>query len=209
MIKIQSVLDKAFAPYGKVLEGYDFAPMLSTLREVSEKPADSVIYVPSEKALESLDIYKELEQNLYGAMPIQIGYCNGNNRLLNCLEYHRGSEINVAADDVILLLAKLADVSDGKISTQKVEAFLLPRGQAILLYETSLHYAPCTSPDNEGFRVVIILPKGTNMEKTAISVKNTEDKLLWGANKWLIAHPDSPEAKQGAWVGLEGENIRV
>ena len=45
------------------------------------------------------------------------------------------------------------------------------------------------------------------MEK--IEVKNTEDKMLWARNKWLLAHPDSAEAKQGAYIGLKGENITV
>ena len=49
--------------------------------------------------------------------------------------------------------------------------------------------------------------KDTNTEKPAIEPKNLEDKLLWARNKWLIAHPDSSEAKQGAFVGLTGINI--
>ena len=34
-----------------------------------------------------------------------------------------------------------------------------------------------------------------------------ENRLLRAANKWLIAHPDAPEAKKGAFVGLDGINI--
>ena len=59
----------------------------------------------------------------------------------------------------------------------------------------------------EGFRVIIVLPKDTNTEKPKITEKNLEDKLLWARNKWLIAHADSNEAKQGAFVGLTGINI--
>jgi hypothetical protein len=33
--------------------------------------------------------------------------------------------------------------------------------------------------------------------------------MLWARNKWLIAHPDASEASQGAYVGLEGENISI
>ena len=38
---------------------------------------------------------------------------------------------------------------------------------------------------------------------------NMEDDRLWAKNKWLLAHPDSGEAGQGAWVGLTGENIDI
>lgn len=48
-------------------------------------------------------------------MPIQIGYCNGHNSKLNALEYHRDSEINIAATDMILMLGLLTDVNDDYI----------------------------------------------------------------------------------------------
>ncbi len=38
---------------------------------------------------------------------------------------------------------------------------------------------------------------------------STEDKLCLGTNKWLIAHKDAPEAENGAFVGLIGENITI
>lgn len=64
----------------------------------------------------------------YGEMPIQIGFCNGNNYKLNALEYHRTSEIDVAASDLILLLGWQADVEeDYTYDTSKVEAFCFPR----------------------------------------------------------------------------------
>ena len=66
-------------------------------------PSD-VIYEPSIKELEDLKIAEELRIREFGELPIQIGYCNGNNYLLNAVEYHRSSEINVAVTDLILLL---------------------------------------------------------------------------------------------------------
>ena len=76
-MKIQSVFDKAFVPYGKVLEGYDFSDLLKKLEENSEKPADSVIYFPSIDILEATEVCGQLRDNFYGGMPIEIGYCNG------------------------------------------------------------------------------------------------------------------------------------
>lgn len=208
-LKLQSVQDDAFKTFGRVVDGYDYKELLEKLDATTEQPDDAVIYVPSDAGLEATAAYADLQKNCYGGMPIQIGYCNGNNTKLNCLEYHRDSEIDVAADDVVLLLASLQDVKEGKLDTSKVQAFVCPKGTAVELYATTLHYAPCNAKAGEGFRVVIVLPKGTNTDKPQIDEKNFEDKLLWACNKWLIAHADSTEASQGAFVGLIGENIDI
>jgi hypothetical protein len=115
---------------------------------------------------------------------------------------------------MVLLLAPLQSVKNGKLNTSAVEAFYVPKGTVVEVYETTLHYAPCNAVKNgevskEGFRVIVVLPKDTNTEKPKLSEKNLEDKLLWARNKWLIAHPDSSEAKQGAFVGLSGINIDI
>ena len=142
-------------------------------------------------------------------MPIEIGYCNGTNTKLNCFEYHRDSEIDIAADDAILLVARQQDIVDGKIDSSRTEAFLCPKGTGVELYATTLHYAPCSAKKGEGFRVVIVLPKGTNEDAPEITVANDNDKYLWARNKWLIAHPDSAEAADGAQVGITGDNIDI
>jgi hypothetical protein len=206
-MKIKSVSDKSFKPYGYAVEGYDFSGLLKTLEETTKKPDQGTIYVPSDAKLEALPIFAELRDRAFGGIPIQIGYCNGFNTKLNCLEYHRGSEICVAADDIIMLFAKLQDIKDGTINTSKVEAFLLPKGTGILYYETSLHYAPAKA--KAPFRSIIVLPKQTNTDLPKFTAKNAEDKLLRARNKWLIAHADAPEAKDGAVVGITGKNIDV
>ena len=208
-MKIQSVFDKEFATYGKVVEGYDFSSLLCTLEANSEKPSDSVIYVPSVDILESEPVFAELSSNCYGGMPIQVGYCNGTNTKLNCFEYHRDSEVDIAADDVVLLVARQQDIINGQIDSSNTEAFLCPKGTAVELYATTLHYAPCSAKKGEGFRVIIVLPKGTNEAKPDITIKNDEDKLLWALNKWLVAHKDTSEAKDGAHVGITGDNVDI
>lgn len=210
-MKVKSVFSKAFAKYGKVLEGYDVADLLKKLEE-TPCPTDATVYKPGEPALEKLPILQEFSDGAYGGMPIQIGYCNGFNTKLNCLEYHRGSELNIPTGDIILLVANVADIENGKLSTKKVEAFRVPAKTVVQVYETTLHYAPCcdVSADgkvSEGFRVVIVLPKDTNTAKPEIKERDFEDKLLWARNKWLLAHPSSSEAGQGAYVGLTGKNI--
>lgn len=205
---IISVLDPAFAPYGKVLEGYDTAALQKTLREATPVPA-GVEYVPSQPELEALPIAQQLSVNAYGGMPIQLGWCNGHNTKLNCLEYHRDSELNIGAQDFILLVAKEDDIVDGRLDTAKVKAFRAPAGAVVEVYATTLHYAPCSAAPGAGFQVVIVLPRGTNGPKPAITPLNGEDETLWACNKWLLAHADSSEAAQGAPVRLDGINVDI
>lgn len=213
-MKIKSVFSHAFEKYGKVLKGYDVTDLLKKLDETTKKPADAVIYEPGDAGLEALPVAKEFSENAYGGMPIQVGYCNGYNTKLNCLEWHRGSELNIPSTDIVLLLASLQDVKEGKLDTNLVEAFYVPAGTVVQVYETTLHYAPCNAVKDgevktDGFRVIIVLPKDTNTEKPAIKEIDFEDKLLWARNKWLIAHPDTSEARAGAFVGLNGVNIDI
>ena len=207
-MKIYSVLDKEFAPYGKVLTGYDVSGLIKALDEKTPLP-DGVEYVMSCADLEYTDAFGVLQNNAYGGMPIQLGYCNGHNTKLNCLEYHRDSELNIGSTNFILLLAKADDIVDGKLDTSKVMAFKAEKGQVVEVYETSLHYAPCSAKKGEGFKVVIALPKGTNGAVPALTAYNEEDKWMTACNKWLLAHEESSEAKSGAYVGLTGVNTDI
>jgi hypothetical protein len=204
-MKLESVFDAEFREFGQILDGYDFTRLLAALREKTPKPDEGVVYVPSEPVLEATDVFRELQSRYFGDMPIELGYCNGHNTKLNGLEYHRDSEVNVTADDIILFLGRQADITvpGFKYDTSKVRAFLLPAGTGAEFYATTLHYAPC-SAGKGGFRVAVALPKGTNVGKPKIDVKNEEDKLLAATNKWLIVHPEA--AGEGLYVGLTGEN---
>ncbi len=138
-------------------------------------------------------------------MPCQLGWCNGHNTKLNCLEYHRDSEFNLGTEDFVLLLARQEEIAGGKLDTAKVKAFRAPAGTLVEVYATTLHYAPCHVDAAKGTRVLVALPKGTNTAKPAIKNDGGDDPQLWACNKWLLAHPDSAEAKAGAYVGLVGK----
>ena len=204
-MQILSVNDAEFRKYGRVVTNVYFAPLVEALKK-TECPA-GVVYEPSVASLEATPVMKALTETTYGEMPIQIGYCNGHNNKLNALEYHRDSEIHVAATDAILMLGLLADVEpDFTYDTANVKAFFVPAGTAVEVFATTLHYAPC-GVDGAGFQVAIVLPKGTNTEKPEIEIKNQEDRMMTACNKWLIAHPDTAEAASGAFVGLKGKNL--
>ncbi len=204
-MEILQVSHPNFKAYGRVITGIDVSDLLDVLRE-TPKPED-VVYVASDAKLEACESAKKIAYSLYGGMPIQIGYCNGSNVLLNAVEYHRDSEVNVALTDMILLLGKEQDIEEDKsYDTEKIEAFFIPAGTIVEVYATTLHYAPCNA-NGEKFSTAVVLPKGTNteIEKTQENVK--EDQLLFARNKWLIVHEDAKI--EGAFVGLKGENLSV
>ena len=206
-IQIQKVTDESFKKYGRILTGeYDVTELLDKMQE-TECPSDAVIYIPSDSQIEKLPIMKDFTDSLYGGLPIQIGYCNGNNTMLNAVEYHRSSEVNVACTDLILLIGRQQDIeADNTYDTSKIEAFLLPKGTVVEVYATTLHYAPC-SVDGNNFRCVVVLPKDTNLELQVKPSGTKEDPLLVARNKWLIAHEEA--GIDGAFNGLKGENISV
>ena len=207
-MKILSVYDEAFRPYGRVVEGY---PLEGILKALAETPCtDSVVYEPRIEALHQAENAAEIGAALYGGMPFQFGFCNGVNTKLNCLEFHRDSEFNLGTEDFILLVAKQDEIIDGVLDTGKVVAFKAPAGVLVECYATTLHYAPCSAKLGQGFRVLIALPENTNTDYEGVRKGvNTMDKMLWARNKWLLAHPESSEAAAGAVVALTGANIDI
>ena len=204
---IESVYDRSFAEYGKVLKGFDNTDLTKRMAEI-EMPQSGTAYEPSIESLEESDVFSEYRDRGFGGMPIQIGMCWGYNTRLNCLEYHRDSEINIGERDFILLLAKQSQIQNGKLDTSLVRAFRAPAGVAVEVYATTLHYAPCQT-DKEGFRVAVILPRGTNTEKPVFRSSCEEDRWMTARNKWLLAHEDTNEARGGAHIGLVGDNIDI
>lgn len=199
------VTDPEFRPYGKVVTGYDFQPVIDVMTR-RDVPQTGNVYVACDAEMMATETAKAISEGFYGGMPIEIGYCNGVTHQLNALEYHKGTEINVACYDMVVLLAKEQDIIDNKLDASTVVAFLVPAGTAIEMYGTTLHYAPCQAAP-EGYKSIVFLPDQTNSDlDEKPEIRCDEDALLLCRNKWLIAHPDSDEAKNGAVAGIYGTN---
>lgn len=206
-LTVHSVHEEAFRTYGRVVTGYDFSPLLSYMEKYTAIPEEGNTYIPSVPELEQFPTAKQLEIQLYGGIPIQIGYCNGRNTTYNGFEYHKCSEINIAVSDFMLVLGHVWDIRDNTIRTEQAQVFFVEKGTAIEMYQTTLHLSPCRVSD-EGYRDIVVLTRGTNtplVEKAQNS--DPESALLLQRNKWVIAHPDQePLICQGAFPGLIGEN---
>ncbi len=206
-VPVLSVFDPAFAPYGRVLEGCDFSRADEYMLEKTDIPESGNIYVPSVPELEESELKSDIENTLYGSMPVQIGFCNGRNTTYNGFEYHKCSEINYAVTPFMLVLGHVWDIRDNTYDIRSAQVFFVPAGTAIEMYQTTLHLSPCRVCD-EGFKDIVILSRGTN---TPLEYKKTnadpESVLLLQRNKWVIAHPErEPLIKQGAHPGVIGEN---
>ena len=205
---IYSVTDPEFRSYGSVLEGYDTDELLAAMEKIA-LPEEGTAYRPGIDSLEECAIFDELRDRAYGGMPIQLGMCWGRNTKLNCLEYHRDSEVNIGTSDFILLLARRDEIEGGMLETNKVKAFRVPAGVPVEVWATTLHFAPCHTDARGGFRVAVALPKGTNTDKPDFEPKCEEDLWMTARNKWLLAHPASRQGRNGAHIGLKGENIDI
>lgn len=206
-VPVLPVFDPAFAPYGRVLEGCDFSRADEYMLEKTDIPESGNIYVPSVPELEESELKSDIENTLYGSMPVQIGFCNGRNTTYNGFEYHKCSEINYAVTPFMLVLGHVWDIRDNTYDIRSAQVFFVPAGTAIEMYQTTLHLSPCRVCD-EGFKDIVILSRGTN---TPLEYKKTnadpESVLLLRRNKWVIAHPErEPLIKQGAHPGVIGEN---
>lgn len=206
-MQILSVYDEAFRPYGRVVEGYPVEGLVAALK--TTPVTDGVVYVAKEPVLHAAKDAEAIGTSLFGGMPYELGWCNGHNTKLNCLEYHRDSEFNLGTEDFILLIAKQGEIIDNKLDTSVVKAFKVPAGVLVEVYATTLHYAPCSAAKGAGFQVMVALPDGTNTDYRPGDKANVLDGSLWARNKWLLAHAESSEAADGAYVGLTGVNCDI
>lgn len=203
-----SVLDEAFAPYGRVLPVLDPASLGAALAQ-TKIPETGNCYVASDPILEATADVRRLAHTVYGGMAVQAGCCNGRGFTLNAEEYHKGSEVNYSTTGLVLLLALPSDIHENTLDSSAVVGFYLPPEVMVEIHPRVLHFAPCrVSP--EGFNCLVVLNRGTNEPLDHVDPSAPgEEGLLWMKNKWLLCHPDSPQAQKGAFVGIIGENLRL
>ena len=208
-VEILSVRDTCFESYGRIIDGFDFSELLDYMEEQTEIPENGNIYTASVSEMENTDIAEKVKNLIYGEMPIEIGYCNGRNTTYNGFEYHKGSEINIAVTDFMLVLGHSWEIKENTYKIEDAKVFFVEKGTAIEMYQTTLQLSPCRVCD-EGFKDIVILPRGTNTpleKKEQCLCENSEGRLLLQKNKWVIAHPErEPLIRQGAYPGLLGEN---
>lgn len=92
---IYSVNDPEFKSYGNVWDDVPSELTSPVLEALSATPIpEGSKYVASAPELEGVKDADKLGFLMFGGRPFQLGWCNGHNTRLNCLEYHRASEFN-------------------------------------------------------------------------------------------------------------------
>ena len=203
-LALHHVESAAFETYGRVIKSLDTDAILAAAGKI-ENPSEGSAYVASQPEFEALDIKEEIQNEFFGSLSAQIGYCWGHNNFMNATEWHTCSEINIAVTPLVLILGHVWDVKDGTIDSSKFQAFYLPKGTAVEVYATTLHFCPC-EVQAEGFGCVVGLSQGTN---TDLQIQ-PKDKKLFRKNKWIIAHQDNAGLQaRGVIAGITGENYQI
>jgi len=205
-LSFHSVYDAEFRRFGRVID-FDASALIEACEKAAEMPESGSRYVPDMPELEAV-AFDKVQHELRGEGSCQIGCCWGHSSKLNCLEYHRASEHNVAVSDLMLLQAAQQDMEGCDLPEGKVTAFFVPKGTTIEVYATTLHFCPC-EVSADGFRCIVVLPRGTNHPLEKARPETEEGRLLWAKDKWLIAHEEAPAVQRGAYVGIHGKNFEI
>jgi len=202
-LEIYSVRDEKFKKYGKLLD-FNTDEIVKACFEL-KFPEDKSEYIASVDTLENLDVSDKLKTEMFGGCPAQIGITHGYNRFMDGLEYHKCSEINVAATPLCLILGLQYEMENNEYDSSKVKVFFLEKGDAVEIFSTSLHFCPCQVSD-DGFSCVVVLAKDTN----TLLDNQAEDKLLFKKNKWIICHDKNQELiERGVYPGIHGVNYEI
>lgn len=206
-LPLYSVTDERFAPYGRVLGGRDKA--LSMALEQTGIPAEGNVYLASDAGLEAVPCMEDIRRVAFGGMPTQSGFCNGRGFTMDAMEYHKCSEVNYSTTGAVLLLALQSDLKGECMDSSSIVGFYLPPETLVEVFPGTLHFAPCRVSE-AGFRCLVVLEKGVNTDLPSVNTAAPgEEKLLWMRGKWMLCHPDSSQAKAGAFVGISGENLAL
>ncbi|QQO09508.1 DUF4867 family protein [Breznakiella homolactica] len=204
--------DPAFAAYGRILDGLRAEELLELADRTTSVNPEGNVYVPGVPEFEALACVRNFVP-VFGGMPVQVGYCNGPNRTMNGLEYHKTPELCAAVTESVLFLCPYTALRNfDTCDTSAASVFYIPRGAVFVLDPLVLHLSPCAAR-REGFKMIIVLPRGTNLpledgiSAAASPEGDPESRLLFKFNKWMIAHPERTQlTSQGVHPGLLGEN---
>jgi hypothetical protein len=212
-LEILPISDPVYNRYGRILTGLDAEAEIRYSRSKASI-GEGVVYEAAVPGLEQAGgLLATLTEKHYGEMPVQLGWCYGRNLSLDGLEYHKGSEIDVAVTDCVLMLAHYDDIHWDErpwLDSASVKFFYVPAGTVFELYAWGLHFAPQHVSEADGFCTLVALPRETNFPLDRKPEGAGEAGLLFGRNKWLLVHPEAEGlVRGGAFVGIQGKNLKL
>ena len=76
-LDIRPVTSEHFKTFGRVLEGYDFSDLIRYMLDETDIPAKGNTYIASVPEMENFPVVGDVEQYLYGGMPVQLAPMRG------------------------------------------------------------------------------------------------------------------------------------
>lgn len=207
--KIRKISDPDFRKYGVVWEEFDIGELRKFAEENISVDPEGNFYTPSDPKLERLPLMKKISDEVYAGMPVEAGECTGQTRNFTAVEYHQGSEVNIALTDVVMVLAHRAVLEEkGSINPREdAELFFVPAGTVFEMYSDTLHYSPI-KVHSTGFSVIVILPEGSNQPLPGEF--RAGNKRIVKKNKFQLVHAcRKDKIETGAVIGVTGELIEL
>lgn len=203
-IKLYDVNSPEFSVYGVLYPNYDISRIKTILTSLP-LPESGSRYLQSIEALEKEETIQSIGKDIFAGLPINAGATIGYTTDFSAVEFHQSSEVNIALDDVILVLGQrqLLEVNQTFDPHTEGKAFYIPAGSVIELFNTTLHYAPVEVFEH-GYRVVVVVVEGTN---TALpSDFHSQNPRVVKKGKFQVVHPSRKDKiAQGYQVGMSGE----
>jgi hypothetical protein len=215
---IYAIEDGVFNNYGRILKVDLNESMMKFMEQDADFPEAGNCYIASQKELEIYPLKKWVEDNVYGQVETQVGYCNGNNSQVHGFEFHQCSEVFIAVTDCILaLIEPHRPLWKKEYNIDDAHLFYIPKGTMIELYPMVGHFSPLRV-HAEGFRSIIILSKGTNAPLPHRNTQVKYDEMMeteakqeaFALNKWLYVHEDRMDlVDKGAYLYVIGDNSPI
>ncbi len=210
---ILPVEDTRFLRYGRVCHDCSCEGLLKAMDEGIKigRGARRSEEVPPEGTC-SEEVARIASEVFGGSGELRLEWSYGRNARLAAMEYHKCPEAVVAGSDLLMLLGSVCEISwpAGTFDLSYTKAFLVPRGTVLELAPWCLHNSPIHVREEDGFRCMEILPRGSREPVEPRTRQEGEARLLAGRNTYLIAHSDDEGARgTGAHIGLMGRAMSL
>jgi len=110
----------SFVKYGQIYHDIQVTSLIQ-IALVNFPFVKGTIYVASSIDLEKCKCIDKIKRSCFGETEIQAGLCWGDNTKLNGMEYHKSSEVIIAATDLILMLGQRSDITEQGWHSNKTE----------------------------------------------------------------------------------------
>jgi hypothetical protein len=210
-IDMLSIEDTSFLRYGRV---HHERPVDVLLASLDGKPGSGTGVLRSINDRHDacpVELARTLRE-IFGRTELQVESVQGRNARLDALEYHKCVEVVVAGTDMVALMGLVCDIvwPAGTFDVSRTRAFYVPRGTVYEVFPWCLHSTPVHVHEAEGFRCIVIQPRGAHAPVDFTPDPGGEGKLMRGRNTWLISYVnESGVPGASTHRGLKGRVIEL